>query len=133
MRSLIRRRYSKWLVKIPTIVIKKELKLNITSSRLGQNIKTLAIRYFRNEKATGAEMRRAIVSGIVTGDAPVSYWPIFFRVPSNGLSSVPSRCLSVAFCVKMSLTKLKDDVTFRNYMYSGRWSFAEMNLRAINK
>ena len=88
MRSLIRRRYSKWLVKIPTIVINKELKLNITSSRLGQNIKTLAIRYFRNEKATGAEMRRAIVSGIVTGDAPVSYWPIFFRVPSNGPRSL---------------------------------------------
>ena len=28
-------------------------------------------------------MRPAIVSGIVTGDAPVSYWPIFFSVPSN--------------------------------------------------
>ena len=77
MRSLIRRRYSKWLVKISTIVVKKELKLNITSSRLGQKIKTLAIRYFRNEKGTGAEISPAIVSGIVTGDASVSYWPIF--------------------------------------------------------
>ena len=32
----------------------------------------------RNEKGTGAEMRRAIVSGIVTGDVSVSYWPICF-------------------------------------------------------
>ena len=30
----------------------------------------------RNEKGTGAGMRRAIVSGIVTGDVSVSYWPI---------------------------------------------------------
>ena len=28
-------------------------------------------------------MRAAIVSGIATGDAPVSYWPIFSPVPSN--------------------------------------------------
>ena len=35
---------------------------------------------FRKEKGTGAEMCRAIVSGMVTGDAPVSYWP-FFRCP----------------------------------------------------
>ena len=28
-------------------------------------------------------MRPAIVSGIITGDTPVSYWPIFFSVPSN--------------------------------------------------
>ena len=33
------------------------------------------IRYLRNEKGTGAEMRPAICSGIVTGDALVSYWP----------------------------------------------------------
>ena len=32
--------------------------------------------HFRNEKATGAEMRLAIVSGIVTGEASVSYWSI---------------------------------------------------------
>ena len=32
----------------------------------------------RNEKGTGAEMRRAIVSGIVTGDVSVSYWSICF-------------------------------------------------------
>ena len=28
-------------------------------------------------KGTGAKMRPAIVFGIVTGDVPVSYWPIF--------------------------------------------------------
>ena len=32
-------------------------------------------------EGTGAEMRPAMVSGIVTGDAPVSYWPIFSPVP----------------------------------------------------
>ena len=32
--------------------------------------------YFRKEKGTGAEIRLAIVSGIVTGKASVSYWPI---------------------------------------------------------
>ena len=36
-------------------------------------------------KLHGAEMCPAIVSGIVTGDAPVtgSYWPILSFVPSN--------------------------------------------------
>ena len=38
------------------------------------------------EKGTGAEMRPAIVSGIVTGDVSVSYWPIFF---SPSLATVP--------------------------------------------
>ena len=42
-----------------------------------------AICHFRNEKETGAEMRAAIVSGIVTGDAPFSYWPMFLPDPSN--------------------------------------------------
>ena len=35
------------------------------------------IYHFRNEKGTRGEMSPAIVSGIVTGDAPVSYWPMF--------------------------------------------------------
>ena len=35
-----------------------------------------AIRHFRNDKGTGAEMCLAFVSGMVTGDVPVSYWPI---------------------------------------------------------
>ena len=43
----------------------------------------MTIYHFRNEKGTGAEMRPAIVSGMVTGDAPASYWPIFLPVPGN--------------------------------------------------
>lgn len=39
------------------------------------------IYHFRNEKSTGDEMCPAIDSGIVTGDARVSYWPIFFSFP----------------------------------------------------
>ena len=35
-------------------------------------------RHFRNEKGTGVEMLLAIISGIATDDALVSYWVIFF-------------------------------------------------------
>ena len=38
----------------------------------------MLIRHFRDDKGTGSEMSPAIVSEIVTGDVPVSYWPIFF-------------------------------------------------------
>ena len=38
--------------------------------------------HVKNGKGTGAEMRPAIVSGIVTENALVSYWPITFPVPS---------------------------------------------------
>ena len=41
-----------------------------------------------NEKRTGAKMRGAIVSGIATGDAPVSYWSIFLIVLSNSPKSL---------------------------------------------
>ena len=34
-----------------------------------------SIRHFRNEKGTGAEMRPAIVSGIVTVDGPADFCP----------------------------------------------------------
>ena len=43
---------------------------------------------FRNEKRTGAEMRHAVVSGVVTGHVPVSYWLIFYPVPSNSPRSL---------------------------------------------
>ena len=33
---------------------------------------------FRNENGNGAEKRSAIVSGIVPGDAPVSFFPLTF-------------------------------------------------------
>ena len=41
--------------------------------------------HFRNEKGNGAEMRPAIVSGIITGDVPVSCWSVFSPVLSNCL------------------------------------------------
>ena len=50
-----------------------------------------AIRRFRNaEKETGAERRPVIVSGIVSGDTPVSYWLILspVPVPSNSFVSL---------------------------------------------
>ena len=34
--------------------------------------------YVRNKVGTGTEVRPAVVSGIVTGDVPVSYWSISF-------------------------------------------------------
>ena len=46
------------------------------------------IGHFRNEKRTGAEMRPEIASGIVTGHVPVSYWLIFYPVPSNNPRSL---------------------------------------------
>ena len=54
-----------------------------------------AIRRFRNvEKGTGAEVRPVIVSGIVTGDASVSYWLILSPVPSNHDNTFVSLCES---------------------------------------
>ena len=41
--------------------------------------------HFRNEKGSGAEMPPAIVSGMVTRDTLLSYWPIF----SPSLATVP--------------------------------------------
>ena len=37
----------------------------------------MRIRHYRNNKGTGAKMLPAIVSGIITGHEPVSYWLIF--------------------------------------------------------
>ena len=48
-------------------------------------------RQLRIEKGTGAEMRPAVVSGIVNRDVPVSYWPMFFPVPSNSPKSLCKR------------------------------------------
>ena len=42
----------------------------------------------KQNKKTGTEMRPAIVSGIATGDAPVSKWPIFFPAPGNSPRSL---------------------------------------------
>ena len=48
-------------------------------------------RHLKNERGTGAEIRSAIASGIVTEDMLVSYWPIFslsHNSPQNLLGSV---------------------------------------------
>jgi len=44
---------------------------------------TSDICHLRKEKGIGADVLPAIDSGIITGDAPVSYWPIFFLVFCN--------------------------------------------------
>ena len=44
----------------------------------------------RNQKGTGAEMRPAIVSGIVTGDAPVSYWQFLANFSPKVFAKVKS-------------------------------------------
>ena len=67
---------------------------------------TILIRHFWNEKGIGAETRLAIDSGIVTADAPVSYWREIQRrtatrtslkkwicVPSVFIAIIPTRLL----------------------------------------
>ena len=49
------------------------------------------IRHLGNENRTGAEMCPANVSGIATGDAPISYWSICFFVSNISPSSLKWR------------------------------------------
>ena len=58
------------------------------------------IRHLENEKETGAEMRPAIVFGIVTRDAHVSYCPIF----SLSLVTVPEVFTRSSFTVIYKVT-----------------------------
>ena len=64
------------------------------------------IRRFRNEKRTEAETHPAVVSGIVTGDAPVSYsiGQFFSPVPTVTVPEVFAKVNSVQF---VSLSFLK--------------------------
>ena len=55
------------------------------------------IRHLRNEKAPGAEMCPAIVSGIVTGGTPVSYWPIFSQPLEKEVPEIFSKVNSAQF------------------------------------
>ena len=69
------------------------------------------IRRFRKEQGTGAEMRPAIIYGTVTGQAPVSHWPMSqVTVPevfAKGHSpQFPSRFLSGEYSAK---AKAMDD------------------------
>ena len=50
------------------------------------------IHLFGNKKRTGAEMCPAVVSGIITGDVPVSYWPVFFSLSLVTVSEVFAAC-----------------------------------------
>ena len=63
-------------------VSKNEITI-IGEQKLAQFSIPLPIRHYRNGKRTGAEMRPAVVSGIVTGGVPVSYWLIFSLVSCN--------------------------------------------------
>ena len=44
--------------------------------------------HFITEKGTGAEICPAIVFGINTGNAAISYWPIFSPVPRDSPRSL---------------------------------------------
>ena len=62
--------------------------------------------HFNKEKGTGHETHPAIVSGIVTGHAPVSYWLNFFLVPSNNPRSLcESQLGPVSFACLNSILK----------------------------
>ena len=69
------------------LVVKEQVsKTEITiigEQKLAQFSLLLPIRHYRNRKRTGAEMRLAIFSGIVTGGVPFSYWLIFSLVSCN--------------------------------------------------
>ena len=54
-----------------------------------------------HEKRTGAEMRRAIVSGIVPGDALVSYWPKFFSLSLVTIPEVFAKVNSSQFASRV--------------------------------
>ena len=84
----------------------------------------LTNRYFRNDKETGAEMCPAIASGIATGDAPVSYWPIF----SLSLVTVPevfmkvkSAKFSSCFFLKWRMQTINNQYVPRIPLYWGAW------------
>ena len=50
-----------------------------------------------HEKGTGTEMRPAIVSGIVIGDALISYWLIFFPLSQITVPEVFAKVNSAQF------------------------------------
>jgi len=58
------------------------------------------IRHFTNEKGNEAVMCPAVVSGIFTANAPVSYWPVFFSLSLVTVREKSSRAFvsKVAYC-----------------------------------
>ena len=69
-------------------VIYKELCLGHLPLFLCSIVYPTIIHLFGNKKRTGAEMCPAVVSGIITGDVPVSYWSV--TVPSDHFRSLCS-------------------------------------------
>ena len=67
--------------------------------------------YVRNKVGTGAEVRPAIASGIVTGDVPVSYWPIFLLPVSSNSSQKSLRRLTRSSLPPVSLVANGSHVT----------------------
>ena len=64
------------------------------------------VHHSRNKKGTGTKMHPAIVSGIVTGDVSVSYWPIFFLVSSNSPRSLfECQLVPVSLFLKWGMSK----------------------------
>ena len=57
---------------------------------------------------TDAEISPAIVSGIVTGDAPFSYWPIFCLSQEKVPESLKSLLFRVQVCEKILLWDFVD-------------------------
>ena len=67
--------------------------------RVAFNRINMVVCLFRNEKGIEAKMYPTIVSGIVTGDALVSYWPVFFSVPFQSHKSLPRLTRPSSFLV----------------------------------
>ena len=65
-----------------------KIKFVSPSGHLISSISATPSRHFRNEMKNGAEMNPAGVSGIVTGDTSVSYWPIFPSIPRDSPRSL---------------------------------------------
>ena len=74
-----------WKVAILTIQPQSHVRILI--------YRTWAICNFWNEKGTENEVRLAVVSGIVTGDVPVSYWPQWSSQKSLRKATGPSLLL----------------------------------------
>ena len=73
-------KFQDWRLQIRPDLVKRLTVKNLPSTHYFKiqqfNRYSSSIRRITKEKGTGAEMCLPSVSGIVTGDAPVSYWPI---------------------------------------------------------
>ena len=79
------------------------------------------VHHFRNEKGTGAEIRPAMFSGIITKDVLVSYWPIFLLSPVT-VPEVPAKVNSPQFPFSFSSGKWPLLKLWTNRALSKSWS-----------